>query len=824
MSQSEAEQKNDSLENLTGDLKEFYDFHGVQLFGWGFPGKKQLLESLHNKLKQQKFDAGEFFQILDNGEEEQYQVKALKDQKQYENVFLIDHAITFRYEELRPALEKNEVLLGRLQNMVKYWNQKLKIPGVSPEDKTFKECVEYDFQDIEDPNSKKIPLNCQALSLYGNNIQDIELVKQQLAKLPDLKVLWLNDNPIAENPELLKLVEGEYPNIEILNSKYTKNAGVYALKFTTFGASKLDLVQTIEPQQVKFLDVSDRDILKREDQTIFSEFPNLVEMNIKETEIKELSDINRFFEILKNCKKIEYINVDTEVELMMFELEKQGKLREICPSLKYVNGHDLKLQLKPHINEEIIRDVMTNIWKIVGCYRLASSDQYDESGIWYVNDEFGSSIQHSDTANLQCIPFLFAPNNKLDEKAISYSICWPIKDIKENDFITRDYLMGITELQQRSSKLITWFDLPTKFFEDEYQKENNKRLKQKEIGDQIIKEFNDQPQKLEQLDKQFKVISDLPVVIDNVKTKNFEFVDDLKKSDIIWLSTPLQDTFDLITKDQKVNQFPLEACITMKHELNNTVIQNIGKVNWLQTTYNLQTQLATFIGDYLHRKDNHLNNIWIIKPPNMARSMDMVVTDNLQTIIRLMETGPKLIQKYIERPLTIKGKKLDFRYIIVLKSLKPLDVYLYKKFWVRTSNNTFTNDYRTREVYDTHFTVMNYGKKLEQIHDNEFLEIFEKEYGDQIKWDTIDQRIQNMVKELFIAVQKGYPKMQDDRCVSIYGLDVMIDLNDFQPKMLEVTFSPDCNRACKYTPSFFEDIFALLFLNKSPQETNHIRL
>lgn len=40
MSQSEGEQKNDSLENLTGDLKEFYDFHGVQLFGWGFPGKK----------------------------------------------------------------------------------------------------------------------------------------------------------------------------------------------------------------------------------------------------------------------------------------------------------------------------------------------------------------------------------------------------------------------------------------------------------------------------------------------------------------------------------------------------------------------------------------------------------------------------------------------------------------------------------------------------------------------------------------------------------------------------------------------------------------
>lgn len=52
----------------------------------------------------------------------------------------------------------------------------------------------------------------------------------------------------------------------------------------------------------------------------------------------------------------------------------------------------------------------------------------------------------------------------------------------------------------------------------------------------------------------------------------------------------------------------------------------------------------------------------------------------------------------------------------------------------------------------------------------------------------------------------------------------MIDLIDFEPKILELTFSPDCNRACKYTPSFYEDLFGLLFLNKSEDETNHYRI
>ena len=61
----------------------------------------------------------------------------------------------------------------------------------------------------------------------------------------------------------------------------------------------------------------------------------------------------------------------------------------------------------------------------------------------------------------------------------------------------------------------------------------------------------------------------------------------------------------------------------------------------------------------------------------MARSMDMVVTDNLDAIIRLMESGPKLAQKYIHRPLTINRKKIDLRYVIALRSVK-IFYFIYK--------------------------------------------------------------------------------------------------------------------------------------------------
>ena len=69
----------------------------------------------------------------------------------------------------------------------------------------------------------------------------------------------------------------------------------------------------------------------------------------------------------------------------------------------------------------------------------------DESSCWYVNDEFGSFIPHSDSPTVKIIPFLYAPHNKLDDDVISYSLLWPLQDIKEGDLVTKDYLNGIPE-------------------------------------------------------------------------------------------------------------------------------------------------------------------------------------------------------------------------------------------------------------------------------------------------------------------------------------------------------------------------------------------
>jgi tubulin--tyrosine ligase-like protein 12 len=83
----------------------------------------------------------------------------------------------------------------------------------------------------------------------------------------------------------------------------------------------------------------------------------------------------------------------------------------------------------------------------------------------------------------------------------------------------------------------------------------------------------------------------------------------------------------------------------------------------------------------------------------MARSMDMIITDNLSVIIKSMETGPKIAQKYICKPVLRRGRKVDLRFILLVKSINPLILYLYKNFWIRSSNNPYTVDRRHLSTY-----------------------------------------------------------------------------------------------------------------------------
>lgn len=64
--------------------------------------------------------------------------------------------------------------------------------------------------------------------------------------------------------------------------------------------------------------------------------------------------------------------------------------------------------------------------------------------------------------------------------------------------------------------------------------------------------------------------------------------------------------------------------------------------------------------------------------------------------------------------------------------------------------------------------------------------------------------------------------MHDDKSRAVYGIDIMIDAETMEPKLLEITFSPDCKRACDYYPTFYDEIFQTLFLETMSENMERI--
>ncbi|KAG5006280.1 hypothetical protein JHK85_024822 [Glycine max] len=232
----------------------------------------------------------------------------------------------------------------------------------------------------------------------------------------------------------------------------------------------------------------------------------------------------------------------------------------------------------------------------------------------------------------------------------------------------------------------------------------------------------------------------IPPTIQSSETRTKE----PKDADIVWTSVQVDEDMKKavgITEQQYINQFPFEASLVMKHHLAETIQKAHGSPQWLQPTYNLETHLSQLIGDYC--------------------------------------TGPKICQKYIEQPALFQGRKFDLRYIVL----------------ARIANNQYSLDRSSLFEYETHFTVMNYRGTINHKNANDFVREFEEEH--QVKWLDIHTRVRKMIRSVFEAAAGTHPEMQSPTSRAMYGVDVMLD-SSFQPKLLEVTYCPDCTRACKY--------------------------
>ncbi|KAM7532442.1 hypothetical protein Aperf_G00000133028 [Anoplocephala perfoliata] len=659
--------------------------------------------------------------------------------------------------------------------------------------------------------------------------------------------------------------------------------------------------------------------------------PELFWPSIHTKFLDEVFDASEKFEL----GMLKYVNDENEpVDMKLFVSVKVDEVRASDPNNVFLCDHAWTFQLEdvrktletnpillPRmktlmcINETdekaAIEAVMRKMWKFCRLYQLSepSADEEDEivlkKDVWYILDEFGSSLQQSTTPNVNVASLVYVP------RQLCYSLFWLIKDLHKEDMLTVDWMSAIKDEEKKALLLLPWEDgdfsdrssAHTFVLTDEFFMSHKIRETLPEPGAKLT-----DCKKIPQL-----VYTDVELVARTLTSPNYKLTNNLDEADIIWIRQHIRNYGWLSQNRSSVylNQFPNESVITVKDMLaavsaSEAAIEISGPGDafdiesedseekcssrraltaaWYPVTFNLYYELAQFVAFFQRRSEEiaeaeeeeivktsgedecchagnclrcgkdgyHVSwtiesskehNIWIVKPWNLGRGLGICISDNLDQIIRLNETGPKIASRYITDPVLFYREdisgwvKFDVRYVVYLKSVKPLQLYAHKVFWLRFANKQFSLDYF--DDYVKHFTVMNYreGDELFQLHYNDFIQKFESQYPNAA-WKDIEVKIHKVLVDVFksasvYAPPRGLGVYGKSR--ALYAVDLLLEWRhssqkqhegdgvrscgfSIEPQICEVNFIPDCTRACQYYPNFHNEAFDLLFLDKESED------
>lgn len=179
-----------------------------------------------------------------------------------------------------------------------------------------------------------------------------------------------------------------------------------------------------------------------------------------------------------------------------------------------------------------------------------------------------------------------------------------------------------------------------------------------------------------------------------------------------------------------------------------------------------------------------------------------------------------VVQRYLERPLVVGGRKFDFRLYCLVTSFRPLRAWLHREGFCRFSAGSYRGVGRDADLRDlgAHLTNAAISKKVgkgERAMEGEGREggaggegkgdraLYVEETGN--KWslvgfrrwiravygaarsDALFRDIRDVVLRSLLACQHAV--VQDRHCFELYGYDVMVD-SDLKAWLIEVNAQP----------------------------------
>jgi tubulin polyglutamylase TTLL9 len=251
-------------------------------------------------------------------------------------------------------------------------------------------------------------------------------------------------------------------------------------------------------------------------------------------------------------------------------------------------------------------------------------------------------------------------------------------------------------------------------------------------------------------------------------------------------------------------------------------------VDFFPLTYNMPGEYSLFVEEF---KKNQ-NTVWIMKPIGKSQGKGIFLFTKLQQVSQWKsdfrwkpdnpQAEPYIVQRYINNPLLVGGKKFDLRLYVLVTNYSPLTAYVYRTGFARFTHHRYSHnpeDISNNYIHLTNVAVQktstqydaNTGGKwdLRQLK----LYLISK-YGQDRVLECFNRIHQIFIKSL-LAVQKSM--INDKHCFELYGYDVLIDSN-LKPWLLEVNAAPsmtantqvDFELKC----NLLDDVFTIIDMEK----------
>ena len=182
------------------------------------------------------------------------------------------------------------------------------------------------------------------------------------------------------------------------------------------------------------------------------------------------------------------------------------------------------------------------------------------------------------------------------------------------------------------------------------------------------------------------------------------------------------------------------------------------------------------------------------------------MTKKLKDIINLgKKSQSKVVQKYIEKPYLINGKKFDVRQWVLVTSWDPLEIYVFETAYLKFCSKSFD----LNDLSDNLRHLANYSIQKGQDVDDDLVwstQDFEKHIGLDYCWNTnMLPNIQDIVYRTLKCTQQSQIDSQMSNCFEIYGFDLLLDL-ELNPWVIEINLSPACSERKSWLTKMLDDM------------------